>query len=339
MRLTLFHKLFFSNSGLFASFFTLFWLTTHNAEQVQLSSTLAYCVLGFGVFFAALINYFLARHITNPLQLIEKASKELSNLNFKTRSDVRRNDEIGELSDSINHVAKELLNFEIRQKHWLMDISHELRTPLTILIGEMEAISDGIYPCSIDGINSLKDEVQQIKRLVDDLHELTIMNRVGFKLDCLSFEILDFMQHQFSRYEGILKSRKITPSLELPQSPVYLMADANRLAQVIQNLLENCCRYVSPPGEVHIAVSKDDKYCHINCNDTGPGVSEDALTHLFDPLFRVDNSRNRKTGGAGLGLAICRNIISAHGGSITAHKSNLGGLCITIEIPLRGETV
>lgn len=337
MKLTLFHKLFFSNSGLFASFFTLFWLTTHDAEQVQLSSTLAYSVLGVGVIFAALINYFLARHITNPLQLIEKASKELSNLNFKTRSTVRRNDEIGELSDSINHVAKELLNFEIRQKHWLMDISHELRTPLTILIGEMEAISDGIYPCSVDGINSLKEEVQQIKRLVDDLHELTNMNRVGFKLDCVPLEILDFMQHQFSRYEGILKNRQIQPHIKLPHSAVYVTADANRLAQVIQNLFENCSRYVNPPGEVHITLHQDAKYCHINCDDTGPGVSEDALIHLFDPLFRVDNSRNRNTGGAGLGLAICRNIISAHGGSISAHKSNLGGLCITIKIPLYGE--
>lgn len=313
--------------------YPLAFLSAFNQAEINL----VYWICALALTLTLIVNLLFARHLTSPISALQHTVKKLGQLRFDSETCIRNSDEIGSLNQTINQAAKELTAYQARQKRWLMDISHELRTPLTILIGEMEAITDGVSPCSRESVESLKEETQQIKRLVDDLHELTVMERVGFSLSQVMLEINEIILHQFSRYAEKLKNKNIHPELKIAEHPIVLFIDVNRIAQVIQNLLENCCRYVRAPGQVNFCVLADDQHCYISVDDSGPGVPDSALKYLFDPLYRADASRNRKTGGSGLGLAISKNIIAAHNGTITAERSVLGGLSIKITLPLQGE--
>ncbi len=285
-----------------------------------------------GALLAAAFSYFLSRHFTSPINQLATCAARLARRDFTTRISVSTGDELQELGDSFNQIAMELNGYEARQKQWIQDISHELRTPLTILLGELEAVKDGVLPCDLNTVSSLQEEGLQIKRLVDDLHELSRLEQVGF--DCVQrpVQINALLSDQVDRYLHKFDSRAINVQFDpLPDNPVVI-GDHNRLLQVFQNLLENGLRYVESPGRIYIHGNARGDTIELNFEDSGPGVSAEALPKLFDRLYRTDASRNRKTGGMGLGLAICRNIIESHNGTITTLPSNKGGLRVKIQL-------
>ena len=295
-----------------------------------------YCLAIFGILAITIASYLLSRQMTKPILQLCDAAREISKRNFKVNIISTSNDEIGELANSIKNIANELAKYENRQQRWLMDISHEMRTPLTILIGEIEAITDGITACEKKNIAILREEVTQIKRLVDDFHDLTVTDRIGFKLDCFEFDLNVLISGQLARYADKFQTRQIECNMQNTVSTLMIRADVNRLIQVLQNLFENCLRYVNSPGKIVAEVKKVDQYAVLEVEDSGPGVPNEAFSNLFDPFFRTEDSHSRKSGGAGLGLAICKNIIDAHNGEIIASDSSLGGLKITIKLPLSG---
>jgi len=318
------------------------WLSiaAPNIEEDPLTSaffsrqlTLSLWVACIGAAIATLVSFIFSRHITSPILKLRSAAAEISKRNFKSHIQIDTSDELNDLAVSFNQISKELLNYEIRQKRWLMDISHELRTPLTILLGETDAMIDGIYECKISSIRSLQEEALQVKRLVDDLHELSMMERIGFQLNFSPIEFNEFVKNHIAKFEDILKQQKIDIEFTPDSMPAPLIGDINRLAQVIQNILQNSSRYTQSPGKLFIKILQTEKEVSLFFDDTGPGVPADGVHHLFDPLYRTDSSRSRSTGGAGLGLAICKNIISAHKGCIAASQSLLGGLRLHISLP------
>ena len=297
----------------------------------------SYCLAIFGILAITVASYFLSRYITKPILELRDAAREISKRNFKVKININSNDEFGELASSVIDIASELAKYETRLQRWLMDISHELRTPLTILSGEIDAISDGITLCERQNISMLREEVTQIKRLVDDFHDLSVIERIGFKLDCIDFDLKDLVSAQLVRYRDKFQERQIGSRLDCANSEVIVNADINRIIQILQNLYENGLRYVDTPGMIITAIKRDKQFAIIEVEDTGPGVPGDTFSSLFDPLFRAEHSRSRKSGGAGLGLAICKNIVTAHQGEIFASDSRFGGLKITIKLPLSGK--
>lgn len=301
---------------------------------------LSYWVAIAGILVAALFSYALSRHITSPIKKLTLGAARIAKRDFNVRIDVSTNDELKELTDSFNHIARELRDFQQRQKQWLLDISHELRTPLTILHGELEAMSDGISPCNLQAVASLQEEVLQIKRLVDDLHEISVIDSPGFQCVSQRVEFAELIRHQLQKYQSKLSDRDIELHNTIAiDAKIILMGDPNRLAQVIQNVLENNLRYTESPGSLLVDIKTTATDMRLSFHDSGPGVADDSLEKLFDRLYRTDSSRNRKTGGAGLGLAICKNIISRHNGDITASHSPRGGLCICIRLPIGSSTL
>lgn len=285
-----------------------------------------------GALLAAAFSYLLSRHFTSPIKQLATCAARLARRDFSTRISVSTGDELQELADSFNQIALELSGYESRQKQWILDISHELRTPLTILLGELEAVKDGVLPCDLTTVSSLQEEGNQIKRLVDDLHELSKLEQLGFVCTQHPVQINALLKDQIDRYRHKLDGRAIRLEFNpLPTDPVAI-GDHNRLLQVLQNLLENGLRYVESPGQIYIHGSEFGDTIELIFEDSGPGVSVDALPKLFDRLYRTDASRNRKTGGMGLGLAICRNIIESHNGNITTEPSDKGGLRIKIQL-------
>jgi two-component system sensor histidine kinase BaeS len=264
-----------------------------------------YFLGGVVIALTALIAFLFSRRLLNPIQRLARGTGELANRNFKIRITPTTRDELGQLADNFNAMAQTLENYERMRRQWLTDISHELRTPLAVLRGEIEALQDGIRDPSPRNLASLHAEILRIGKIVENYQARFARRRID----------IDLMLSGMER--------------------VRIKGDAYRLGQVFTNILENACKYMSSPGTLKISCQTDDRFLNLYFEDTGPGVPENALPQLFDRLFRVESSRSRDSGGSGLGLSICRQIIENHDGKIWADSSTLGGLCIGISLPLQ----
>ena len=232
-------------------------------------------------------------------------------------------------------MAETLENYETMRRQWLTDISHELRTPLAVLRGEIEALQDGVHKPSPSNLASLHAEIIRISKLVEDLHLLSLADadRLPFRTQQVS--PVQVLSKTVASYHTRFRQHAIEIDLQIDDSKdIRIKGDANRLEQVFTNIFENACKYVSPGGNLNIAGECRDQSLVLLFADSGPGVPEDALPRLFDRLYRVDPSRNRDSGGSGLGLSICQHIVQSHAGRIWAEKSALGGLAIGIALPL-----
>lgn len=290
---------------------------------------------GIGILlFSLIITWFLARHLIKPLKKLTTGTQALAARRFTTRVNIKTQDEFQQLATNFNEMAKTLQKYEQMRQQWLADIAHELRTPLAILRGEIEALQDGVREINAETLESLHSEVLHLTRLVEDLRTLSLADSESLVLHRQPINPLKVLQHSLNQFEAHLKQQNLTlyTALQTQESP-YLAGDTDRLMQVFNNLLENGLRYIDKPGWLKIQAHLTASRLELNFTDSGPGVPYFALPHLFNRLYRVEQSRNRVRGGSGLGLAICKSIIEAHGGHITADHASSGGLWIKISLP------
>ena len=202
--------------------------------------------------------------------------------------------------------------------------------------GELEAIEDGVRSLDHASMKSLQAEVGMLSKLVDDLYELSLAD-VGAltyrKSECV---LNDVLKESLAMFQERCNAAQLHIDMELPAPPLVLEADAKRLQQLFSNLLENAVRYTDPGGRVEIRASQEDDAVCVSIMDSAPGVDPQQLPRLFERFYRGEASRNRASGGAGLGLAICHSIALAHGGSLTADHSPLGGLWLNLRLPRKG---
>lgn len=308
-------------------------------SRQQLTTSLIIGILS--LILALGVSLILARGLLAPVRRMINSVARLSSGNYAHRMDESRSDELGQLTKDLDRLGLTLEANQSSRKRLLADVSHELRTPLTVLAGEIEALKDGVREFDETQLESLDQEVQRLRYLVDDLYELSISDMGGLRYNFSSMDLADCVR---SAVAG-MRMRAAEVGIELaltdtePSATVIIAADAQRIDQLLQNLLENSLAYTDAPGRVAVTLSRTPAAALITIDDTAPGVSASDCERLFEPLFRKESSRSRRTGGAGLGLAICRNIVVAHAGSITALPSTLGGLSIRIEIPLVGDNL
>jgi two-component system sensor histidine kinase BaeS len=238
------------------------------------------------------------------------------------------------LAQDFNVLAGTLEKNEQLRRNLVADISHELRTPLAVLRGELEAVEDGVRSLTPQTIASLQAEVSMLSKLIDDLHELSLADVGALTYRMGNVDVVELLRNTVSLFQERLASKTLGVELELPANLPPVRGDAQRLTQLFTNLIENSVRYTDPEGMLQIAVQQDHQSLIITLQDTTPGVPSEALPRLFERFFRVETSRNRQLGGSGLGLAICQRIVEAHNGNIEASQSGLGGLKITITLPL-----
>jgi two-component system sensor histidine kinase BaeS len=279
----------------------------------------------------------LAKHLVNPIRQLANAMSRLTQGNYQQRIDLQRKDEFAHLTRDFNELAMTLERNEEARKRWLADISHELRTPVTVLKGEIEAVLDGVRPLSMEQIQSANDELRQLERLIEDLHELTHTDLGAMRYNKLELNLEQFLQSERGKYQAILKEQDIELKLTVPNKPITVFADPDRLHQLFINLCTNIAKYAGDGTSARLSLQVENGLAKILIEDDGPGVDELHLSQLFDHLYRVETSRNRATGGSGLGLSICRKIVEAHQGEIYATRSEYfahGGLAIHIQLPL-----
>jgi two-component system sensor histidine kinase BaeS len=284
-----------------------------------------------------LVSWLAARMIAAPVRSIVLQGKRLASGDYQVRSDVRRDDELGALARHLDSLGRTLAENEQARRRWIADISHELRTPLTVLRGEVEALRDGVRVADAGAMDSLAAEAEHLGKLVGDLYELSLSDIGALDYRKELIEPADVLLEIAERMTTRFNAAGLELETDIRNVDACGEFDADRLTQLFTNLLENSLRYTDSPGTVRITAAMDDEshYC-IFIDDSSPGVASHAVEHLFERLYRVEVSRSREHGGAGLGLAIVRNIVIAHDGTITAENSPLGGLRVRIRLPLSG---
>jgi len=291
-------------------------------------------VAALALLMAAMLAWWLSRSLTRPVTRLARATHRLAAGHHDARVDLDRRDEIGVLADDFNRLAETLERNQTLRQEFLADVSHELRTPLAVLRGEVEALQDGVRPLTRDAIASLQSEVMQLEKLVSDLNELALSDVGALSYRMETLDLVDLARLVAAPHAGALRRLGLSLQLDLPDTAVPVQGDAGRLRQLLDNLLTNSGRYTEAPGQVVLSVSRHDDQAHLSVSDSAPGVPASELERLFDRLYRPDASRNRDSGGAGLGLAIARNIVQAHQGRIAATPSPLGGVCMAVTLPV-----
>ncbi len=288
----------------------------------------------FMVFAALLVTVFVSRWLVTPLSTLAQSAKRVAAGDFSVRVDLQADDELGKLCQNFDDMTQSLEKNATMRKQWVADISHEMRTPLSVLKAQLEAMEDGIRPPTSENLELLRRNVDSLSGVVDDLYELSLADLGELRLHKSRVSMPQLLLSVLSEFEEKFRQRELSVSHEFDASADRMIAvDAKRIKQLFRNLLENCYRYTDIGGKIHIYMERVDGVLKTQVEDSAPSVSAAALSHIFDRLYRVEASRNRETGGAGLGLSICRSIAQTHGGRIYAGKSALGGLRQTLELP------
>lgn len=282
---------------------------------------------------ALALAFALARWLLGPVRALTDATRALAAGEFARRVDARRSDELGALARDFNHMATTLEQHRDARRQWGADIAHELRTPLAILRGEIQAMQDGVRPLDQRSLVSLNAECDRLGGLIEDIYQLALADAGALEYRFETFDATDLVLDAVEVHRSALAAEGL--ALEARVARVApIRADPRRLGQLIDNLLVNARRYTDAPGRVVVSLAARTGEFELVVEDSAPGVPDEALPRLFDRLYRVDGSRQRASGGAGLGLAICRAVVDAHGGRIEARPSALGGLRVVVNLPL-----
>lgn len=280
---------------------------------------------------AVLLAYMLGR----PLNRITAAAKALAVGEYGIRLPVDSRDELGQLARDFNEMAAALQQSEQARRRWVEDVSHELRTPLAVLRGELEALQDGIRTLNLAAIDSLFSDVMRLNRLTEDLYLLSLSDQGAMSYRKKHVNPVQILKEDLESLKSEFRRKNIhvTWRNHLP-GEVSIYADPDRLSQLYRNLIKNSANYTDENGQLVITIFLDKAKLKIDFSDSAPSVPEFDLPKLFDRFYRQDSSLNKHPGGAGLGLAVCSNIVKAHNGTIEALTSALNGLAIHLEFPL-----
>ena len=284
-------------------------------------------ILGF------ISSMFLSKGLTNPLVNITNTANQMRNGNLESRSTVKTNTkEIFQLSRSINYLAETLEKQEDLRKRYASDIAHELRTPLTTLKSHVEAMVDGVWEPNDEHLTILMEEIDRLTKLVEDLKNTFKISEGQLNLNKTNFNISNEIKSIVSGFQPLFSKKNYILESSIEEDIKVLM-DKDKLKQIMYNLLSNAIKYLDDDGKVMVSLINEGKHVKIMVEDNGTGIKEKDLPFIFERFYRVDASRNKKTGGTGLRLSITKTLVEAHEGSIHV-ESKLGkGTKFTILLP------
>lgn len=274
----------------------------------------------------------LARRISRPVTKTAYIAKQISEGNYNIRFEPgTRIKELDDLAEAINQLSDGLGKQENLRKRLTADVAHELRTPLTSLSSHLEAMMEGLWEPTYERLGSCFEEVKRLGTLVADLEQLARMEGENLVLRKSKEDLLNLVKIVSETMNGELLKRNLSFSLE--GTPVLVEIDKDRISQVIANLLSNAMKYTPEGGSIKVIVTETSKDGVIKVIDNGIGIPERELPLIFERFYRSDKSRDRKTGGAGIGLAIVKSIVTAHGGRVVAESTVERGSCFIVSIP------
>ncbi|MCC7446251.1 MAG: HAMP domain-containing histidine kinase [Anaerolineae bacterium] len=284
---------------------------------------------------ALLVGIVLTRHFMRPLTDLTLALRAMQKGQLEQEVPVRSQDELGELTQAFNHMSKDLARANYLRRQMTADIAHDLRTPLTVISGYLEGMQDGTLKPTPTRLETMNREVIRLKRLVEDLRTLSLADAGELKLairptpvDALLHEVAESFQPLFDE-----QALQLTVQIE-PELPLVHI-DQERMRQVLDNVVSNAMRYTSAGGSITLRAYRANGTVQLSVQDTGAGIPADKLPYIFERMYRVDVSRNGNDDESGLGLAIVRSIVEAHGATVAAQSEVGKGTTITVAIPVK----
>jgi signal transduction histidine kinase len=305
-------------------------------QETNFSDRLLATILRTGaiaVVLALAVGLVLTRHALRPLSELEAATERISAGELSVRVPVHSHDEVGALAVRFNGMAAQLQEQDALRKRLMNDIAHELRTPLTVMQGQIEALQDGVFPLSAENLEPVHGETLLLARLVSDLRDLSLAEAGQLALDLAPLELNGLLQRVGARFASQAQAAHIYLQVLEAEAPLVTVADAQRLEQVLGNLLSNALRHTPEGGTVSLEAQARLGGARLTVRDSGSGIPAEDLPHVFERFYRGDPARAHRDGHTGLGLAIARELIRAHGGEITASSAPGKGTAFTIDLP------
>jgi signal transduction histidine kinase len=303
--------------------------------RASVLESLTYAALA-SVLAALIVSLFVSRRIVAPVRTLSVASQRIADGHYDERVQANGADEIAQLAARFNQMAAQLEQVEAMRRQLIGDVSHELRTPLTSIKGYMEGLVDGVLPAIPETFNQIHHEADRLSRLVDDLQELSRVEAKNYPLDVRPVAVSALVHTTAKRLSQQAESKHIKLHLNLASNLPPVLADEDRITQVLVNLVGNALLYTPEGGDVTITAIHRDDEIFIAVKDTGIGIPPEHLKNLFTRFYRVDKSRSRNAGGgSGIGLTIAKHLIEAHGGRIWAESMGDGqGSTFTFTLPI-----
>lgn len=306
-----------------------------NEHDVAFIDTLNTVLIGVGVFsllFALVLGTLMARRLSSPISRVIVAAKSIANGYFSERITEKSNtSEINQLTTTINYLAESMEKQEALRKRLTGDVAHELRTPIATLQSHMEAMIDGIWDADTDRLKSCHEEIVRISKMVGDLEKLAKFESENLVLNKELFDISELTKRLLQNFEIEFTNNKLEISYTGEKDEIY--ADRDKISQVIINLLSNALKYTPKGGRVSVAIKGTEDITQIVVKDNGPGIPKEDLPYIFERFYRADKSRNRLTGGSGIGLTISKAIMVAHEGTIDVKSSSEFGTEFIVSLP------
>ncbi|PRX58825.1 signal transduction histidine kinase [Cohnella sp. SGD-V74] len=302
----------------------------YHLEQAMMQTIIWTCLVA--IVLAVFLGFYVAKRISAPLVHMTRVAERMTDGEWSTRVDIKGKDELADLGASLNTLAEQLQQHEQLRVTMTEDIAHELRTPLATLKSHMRALEDGIWEPTPERIHSCYEEIERLTQLVAELEDLTHVESPGFQLKRKEESLAAIIERGEELVAAAYREKNV--HLRCSVSPyIQVFVDHDRMIQVLVNLLSNALKFTPEYGEVRIEGSEDSGHVWIRVQDTGTGIPQEDLPYVFERFYRADKSRNRKTGGSGLGLTIVKELVAAHGGEISAE--NREGAAFTIRLPKR----
>jgi two-component system sensor histidine kinase BaeS len=281
---------------------------------------------------ALILGVLLARTLTQPVRELTAATKAMARGALDQRVSARSRDEIGELARSFNQMSVDLARASQLRRQMTADLAHDLRTPLSILRGYTEGLQDGRLQGSSTLYTIMHGEVQHLQRLVEDLRVLSLADAGELPLNQRAVDPAALLERTGLAYIVQAEQHGVALRVEAPETLPSILVDTDRMTQVLNNLVSNALRYTTH-GEIVLSASADEQHVRLQVRDTGSGIAVEDLPYIFDRFYRADKSRQRDDSAAsGLGLAITKAIVEAHGGTIAVVSALGAGTTFTITL-------
>ena len=287
------------------------------------------------------ISYFIVREIMRPLSALTDAVQKVKAGTYGQTVPVERRDEVGTLTETFNDMSQELAKNDKMRRRLFANIAHELRTPLAILQGNLEGMIDDVIPTDKKVLLSMEDETLRMGRLIQDLRDLSLAEINELTLHKAPHDINVLLERAVSMLQPLCDEKSLAVHLDLARDLPKVSIDVDRINQVIYNLLNNAIRYIEAGCTITVSTLavtvKGQPYVQVQIADTGSGIAPEDLQHIFQYFYRSEKSRNRKSGGSGIGLALAQQFVRSHGGRIWADSEVGRGTTFTFILPIHNQ--
>jgi signal transduction histidine kinase len=319
------------------------WIIPDTSQQVKLSpeeqlflqrTTLAIALAAVaGVIAAVGIGFFLASGLLRPIRQLTRVAQSMAHGQLNQQVPVTSRDELGLLTATFNQMSADLDHADQQRKRLTADITHDLGTPLQIISGYIEMLEEGEVSLTPQRIQIIRTELENLRRLVGDLSTLTQVEAGGLDIQREAIQPAGLLEHVYDAFDPIAARNGVRLVLDVPEVSPTIQVDEGRMVQVLKNLLENALRYTPKDGEIRLGLAVDEQV-RLSVTDSGVGIDPEDLPYVFDRFYQGDKARSANVGKMGLGLAICKALVAAQGGTIAAQSQGKGhGTSIVISFP------